>query len=58
MTKVQCYRCQEYGHYKRYCPKLKKDNKKRGREEAHITKEVEESEKKKFKEEVKYLYYY
>jgi len=31
MAKVQCYGCQEYGHYKRYCPKLKKDNKKGGR---------------------------
>ena len=38
--------------------KLKKDNNKRGREESHITKEVEEAEKKKFKkEEVKDLYY-
>lgn len=37
---------------------LKKDNNKRGREEAHITEEVEEVEKNKSrKEEVKYLYY-
>eukprot|EP00253_Pinus_taeda_P009693 PITA_09693 len=36
MAKVQCYGCQEYGHFKRNCPKLK-DNSKRGREEAHIT---------------------
>ena len=39
MSKIQCYGCQEYGHHKRDCPKVKKDNK-RGREEAHITKEV------------------
>jgi hypothetical protein len=58
MAKIQCYGCQEYGHYKRDCPKLKKDNNKRGREEAHITEEVEEAEKKKSKkEEVKDLYY-
>lgn len=58
MAKVRCYGCQEYGHYKRDCPKLKKDNNKRGREEAHITEEVEEAEKKKSKkEEVKDLYY-
>ena len=44
MAKIQCYGFQEYGHYKRDCPKLKKDNKKRGREEAHINEEVEEVE--------------
>ena len=56
MAKVQCYGCQEYGHYKRDCPKVKKDNK-RGREEAHIAKEVEEVEKKRpKKEEVRDLY--
>ena len=36
MAKVQCYGCQEYGHYKRDCPKLNKDNNKRQREEEHI----------------------
>jgi len=58
MAKVQCYDYQAYGHYKRDCPKLKKDNNKRGREEAHITEEVEEAEKKKSKEvKVKDLFY-
>jgi len=28
MAKIQCYGCQEYGNYKKYCPKPKKDNKK------------------------------
>lgn len=37
MAKIQCYVCQEYGHYKRDWHKVKKDNK-RGREEAHIAK--------------------
>lgn len=59
MPKIQCYGCQEYGHFKKDFLKLKKDIKKRKeRNEAHITKEVEELEKKKSKEEeVKYLYY-
>jgi len=47
-SKIRCYGCQEYGHYKRNCPKLKKDNNnKRKREEAHMTQEVKEEEKKK-----------
>lgn len=46
MDKVQRYGCHEYGNYKRECIYLNKDNKKRGREEAHITEEVEEAEKK------------
>jgi len=28
MSQIQCYRCQEYGHYKRDCPSLKKENNK------------------------------
>jgi len=56
MAKVQFYGCQEYGHYKSDYTKLKKE-KTRGREEGHITEEVEEAEKKKSKEEVKDLYY-
>lgn len=59
MSKIQYYECNEYGHFKRNCPKLKKGNKKRKeKSEAHVTKEVEEpKEKKSTKEEVKYLYY-
>ena len=57
-AKIQCYGCQEYGHYKRDCPKIKKGNNKREREEVHITEAVEEAENKKYKKkEVKYLYY-
>ena len=45
-------------HATKDCPNLKKDNNKRGREELHITAEVEEVEKKKAKkEEVKDLHY-
>ena len=51
ISKIQCYGCQEYGHYKRDCPKIKKDNNKRGREEGHITEKVEDAEKKKSKKE-------
>ena len=43
MSKIQCYGYQEYGHYKRDYPKINKDTNKRGREEAHITKEVEDA---------------
>ncbi len=28
MENIECYGCQEYGNYKKNCPKLKKDNKK------------------------------
>jgi len=37
MSKIQCFGCQEYGHYKRDCHKFKKDNNMRKREEAHVT---------------------
>ena len=51
MSKVQWFGYQEYGHYKRDCPKLKKDNhNKRKREEVHITQEVKEEDKKQRKE--------
>jgi len=58
MSKIQRYGCQEYGQYKRNCPKLKKDNNnKRKREEAHMTQEVKEEEKKQKKEDPPDLYY-
>ena len=57
MSKIQCFGCQEYGHYKRNCPKLKKDNNKRKGEEAHMTQEVKEEEKKQKKEDPPDLYY-
>ena len=58
MSKIQCYGCQEYGHYKRNCPKLKKDNNNKiKREEAHITQEVKEEGKKQKKEDPPDLYY-
>jgi len=55
MAKVQCYRFQEYGHYRRDCPI--RDNNKRNKEEAHIVEEIEEFETNKPKEEMKDLYY-
>ena len=58
MSKVQYFGCQEYGDYKRNCPKLKRDNNnKRKREEAHITQEVKEEDKKQKKEDHPDLYY-
>jgi len=58
MSKIQCFGCQEYGHYKSNCPKLKKDNNnKRKREEAHITQEMKEEGKKQKKEDPSDLYY-
>lgn len=58
MAKIQFYGCQEYWNYERDCPKIEKENIKRGREEYHITEEVEDDEKNKSKkEEVRDLYY-
>ena len=57
MLEIQCYGCHEYGHYKRNCLNLKKDNKRKEKNEAYIIEEVDEPEKKKSKEEVKDLYY-
>ena len=58
MSKIQCYGCQEYGHYKRICPNLKRDdNNKRKREEAHTTQKVKEEEIKQKKEDPMDLYY-
>ena len=49
MSKIQCYGCQQYGHHKRDCLKFKKDNKRKERNKAHITIEVEELDEKKSK---------
>jgi len=58
MSKVQCFGCQEYAHYKRDCPKLEKDNNnKRKMDEAHLTQEVKEEDKKQKKEDPPNLYY-
>jgi len=58
MSKIQCYGRQEYGHYKRNFPKLKKDkNNKRKRDEAHVTQENKEEDKKQKKEDPLDLYY-
>ena len=51
MSKIQCYECKGYGHFKKDCPKLKKGNKKRKRNEAHVTEDVEEPDEKKSKKE-------
>jgi len=51
MSKIQCCECNEYGHFKRNCPKLKKGNEKRKeRNESHVIKEVEEPRNKEDKE--------
>lgn len=31
MSKIQCFGCQEYGHYKRNCPKLRRTTTTKGR---------------------------
>jgi hypothetical protein len=38
MSKMQCFNCQKYGHYKNHCPELKKMN------EIHEASVVEERE--------------
>ena len=43
VSKIQCYRCQEYGHYKRNCPKLNNDNNNKiKREKSHVTQVMKE----------------
>ena len=46
VNKARCFGCNNFGHYKRDCPRLRKD--KRKKEEAHIK---EEPDKKKSKKE-------
>jgi hypothetical protein len=36
MSKIQCFNCRKYGHYKNHCPELKK------RKETHEASVVEE----------------
>lgn len=44
MDKIQCYGCNELGHYRKDCPKSNKD--KRKKEKAHIVKEREEPDER------------
>jgi len=39
MSKIQCFGCNEYEHYKRDFPNIKVRNKRKERSEAHITEE-------------------
>lgn len=54
MSKIQCFGCNEYGHFNRDCPN-KKYNKRKERSEAHIAEEKGESEKKQKGEDPKNL---
>jgi len=56
MSKIQCFGCNVYGHFKRNCPN-KKNNKRTERSEAHIVEEKGEHEKKPKGEDPKDLYY-
>jgi hypothetical protein len=44
MSKIQCFNCRKYGHYKNHCPKLKKRKETR---EASVFEEREPSKKSK-----------
>jgi hypothetical protein len=53
MSKIQCFNCQKYGHYKKnHCPELKK------RKETHGASIVEEREpSKKAKQDKTYFFF-
>jgi hypothetical protein len=42
MSKIQCFNCRKYGHYKNQCPELKK---RKETHEATVAKEKEPSKK-------------
>jgi hypothetical protein len=52
MSKIQCFNCRKYGHYKDHCPQLKK------RKETHETLVVEEREpsKKEKKDKIDFFF--
>jgi len=56
MSKFQCFKCNEYGHYKRDCPSPQ-NKKRKERSDAHVVEEMGEPENKPKKEDVKDLYY-
>jgi hypothetical protein len=54
MSKVRCFGCHEYGHYKKHCPKLA--NKRKEKHHASVANDEEPS--KKVKHEETYFFYY
>lgn len=55
MSKVQYFKCNEDGQFKRDCPNQQNNKRKEG-SEAHVAKEMGEPEKQ-WKKDVKDLYY-
>jgi hypothetical protein len=53
MSKVQCFECHEYGHYRRDCPKLSKKRK----EEHHASISNDKVPSNKSKHEETYFFY-